>query len=188
MNESRVSTRVSTLDVDDHPHWSEPAHDLPSRFALGWIATTWLMATAIAAVLSAIAIYVIAVTADPFADGRSGVATIVAGLATFVAFVFTLRSRVCALQEDRLLNSLAVAAMHVLVAGVAIALGVLVAGDQIGMIPDGFQENLGIVTSALERSSAVAILAALLIPGIVPATGATPAGTQVEPTAQDRQL
>lgn len=183
-----TESRVTTAPIDDHPHWSEPAHDLPSRLHLGWIASTWAIAAASAVALTSAAIFLVAATADPFADGRSGVATIIAGLATFIAFIFTLRSRVCTLPDDRLLNSMAVAALHVLVGIAALILGTLVGGDLISSLPDGFRENLGIVFTAVERSAAVVILAALLIPGIVPATGDVPDGTQDAPTPQDRQL
>ena len=183
-----TTSPVTNEPLDDHPHWSEPAHDLPKRFNVAWIATTWLIAFVIAAIASGLAIWLIAATADPFENGRSGVATIVAGLTTFIAFILVIRSRVLRLADDRLLNSLSVAGLHVVVAGIALLVGVFVAGDQIALIPDSFREDLAIVFTAVERSSVAAILAALLIPGVVPARGDTPDGTQDAATPQDRQL
>lgn len=187
-----TQSKVTTALPDDHPHWSEPAHDLSHRVSFAWVATTWLLAVACTAAITALALWIVDMTANPFENGRSGVAMIIAGLATFISFVAVTRARLAKVDNDRLLNSLAVGAMHVVVAIVAFLVGLALTGGSgdglVGAIPDGLRENLGILFSSLDRSAAAAILAVLLVPGTLPATGPTPPGTQSGALPRDRQL
>lgn len=169
----------AAVAVDPHPHWSEPAHDLRSRIHIGWIVSTWGFAALATVLLSAVAMGVLALTVDPFAQGRGSVSVIATGSSTMIAFVLVLWRRLPLLPDDRLLNSLGVAATHVAVAIAAFAVGaVLAAYGQTDWIPGDVDEEIGLIFVSLERSAAVVIVAALLVPGVIPGRGPVPAGTE----------
>lgn len=199
MDTTRRTTRATPTpiarvaqDPGDPPHWSEPAHDLPQRFQVGWIIGTWLIGAVVATAATLLILGAMSPFVDPFKNGSSGVATIVAALSTFIAFIVVIRARLVRVPDDRLLNSLTVSFVHAAVGIVAILAGVAFAqgasGGALGGAAGSLRENLGIVLVAIERSAAAAVLAGLLVPGTLPAQGPTPAGTQTESLPRDRQL
>jgi hypothetical protein len=92
-----------------------------------------------------------------------------------IGFAVVMTLRLVRVQHDRLTNSLAVAALHIAVAGVAALVGVFVSGSPDALI-------------VLERSAAATIIGCGLAVGMVPAVGERPTGTQREPADTDRQL
>ena len=178
-----------------HPEWGDHGARFSTRLAPGWIVSTWVLCLLAAAAIAVVSAFIVdALSSTPLTGETNtelGVLTIVAVMATFVGFVGVLVARLTKVPHDRLANSLAVAALHVVVAIVlfAVELGLQAAGTGATDALDGsWTDQLGNAFNVLERSSAAAILASLLAVGMVPARGDRPVGTQTSPTPQDRQL
>lgn len=188
---------IAAIRTEDHVVWDEP-----DRFALGrleptFVLVSWLVALATTVVIFALSTGIVAMISDRPLTGETntelGVLTILSAMSTFIGFVVVMTIRLVRVEHDRVVNSLAVAALHVGIA-VLLFLGALAgqaAFDNTGAssIFDGsVTEQLGNVFTVLERSSVAAILACLLAIGMVPARGDRPEGTQTDITPQDRQL
>jgi len=171
--------------------WSHPTEGWWGRIQWPFVALTWLLATILATITSvALGMLVLSLVEDG-AVGETGRSAmhISAAVMTLLSFVAVLLWRLPHLKGDRLLNSLAVAATHTIVAAVVLAVAMIVQGTASPVpIPGNTSDELALIALALERTAVIAVLACILVPGIIPARGDVPAGTQagVEPT--DRQL
>ncbi len=191
------SSRSSTAIRNDPPpaYWGDHDANPLDRLEPGWVASTWALCIALTLGLGALGtLFAVAVSDTPITGQTNtelGVLTIVAAMATFIAFAVVITARLVRVPHDRLVNSLAVAALHVAVAvvlfGIELALQALGTGAA-DIFSGSWAEQVGNAFAVLERSSAAAILAALLAVGMVPARGDRPSGTQVGATPQDRQL
>lgn len=187
---------ASAVSTEPPPaYWGE--HDLHvwDRLAPGWVVATWALCVVVALAFAALGTLFAAAVSDVPITGETntelGVLTIVAAMSTFIGFVIVLTARLVRVEHDRLVNSLAVAALHVAVAIALFAIELVLQGLGMGVadVFDGpWTDEIGNAFTVLERSSAAVILAALLSVGMVPAVGGRPQGTQTGATPQDRQL
>jgi hypothetical protein len=194
--DSEPNRSATAVRTDPPPaYWGDhDAHPL-ERLEPGWVVTTWALCVLMALGLATLGTLFAMAVADTPITGETntelGVLTIVAAMSTFVGFVVVLVARLVRVDHDRLVNSLAVAALHVLVAIAlfAVELALQGLGMGVGDVFDGpWTDEIGNAFTVLERSSAAVILAALLSVGMVPARGDRPTGTQTGYQPQDRQL
>jgi hypothetical protein len=187
---------IDDVHTEDHVVWDEPDRLSLDRLELAFVVSSWAIAMVVTAVIFALSSAIVAALVDDPLFGATstdlGVMTILAAMSTFIGFVTTMVVRLVRVDHDRVVNSLAVAGIHVLVA-VMVFLGSLAAraatGSGLDDVYDGsMSDRLGNVFTVLERSSAAAIVACLLAIGMVPARGERPVGTQTDLTPQDRQL
>lgn len=189
--------RSTTAVRDDGPpaYWGDHDANLLDRLVPSWVGTTWLLSLALTFALAVLGTLFAAAVSDTPLTGETntelGVLTIVAAMSTFIGFTVVLTARLVRVSHDRLVNSFAVAGLHVAVAIVLFAIELSLQGFGVG-VADVFDgpgtDEVGNAFTLLERSSVAAILASLLSVGMVPARGGRPGGTQVGPTPQDRQL
>jgi hypothetical protein len=188
---------IDAVHTEDHVVWDEPDRFSLDRLEVGFVLMSWVVAMlATAAIFTVSSLIVAAVSSDPLFGETStdlGVLTILAAMSTFIGFVTTMVVRLVRVDHDRVVNSLAVAVLHTVIA-ISLFLGTLAAravtGD--GIVDDAFDgstlDRVGNLFSVLERSAAAAVVACLLAIGMVPARGERPQGTQTDHTPQDRQL
>ena len=196
VHDSRSYSSVAAIHTEDHVVWDEPdAIDL-DRLEVGFVAVSWLIAFAVTAVIFAISSLITAALSDAPLFGAEntdlGVLTILAAMSTFIGFVTTMVLRLVRVEHDRVVNSLAVAAMHVLLAMTVFFVTLAIRAANMESLDTVFtgtvMDRVGNVFTVLERSSVAAIAACLLAIGMVPARGARPRGTQTDHTPQDAQL
>ena len=187
---------ASAVSTEAPPaYWGDHELHVWNRLAPGWVVTTWALCIAMALGFAALGtLFALAVSDTPITGETNtelGVLTIVAAMSTFIGFVVVLVARLVRVDHDRLVNSLAVAALHVAVAVILFAIELVLQGFGLGAadVFDGpWTDEVGNAFTVLERSSAAVILAALLAVGMVPARGGRPGGTQTGYQPQDRQL
>jgi hypothetical protein len=195
-HDSRSYSSVAAIHTEDHVVWDEPDAITLDRLEVGFVAGSWLVAFVVTAVIFAISTLITAALSDaPLFGARNtdlGVLTILAAMSTFIGFVTTMVLRLVRVEHDRVVNSLAVAAMHVLLAMTVFFVTLAVRGANMESLDTVFtgtvMDRVGNVFTVLERSSVAAIAACLLAIGMVPARGARPTGTQTDRTPQDAQL
>jgi len=175
---------LAAVAASPHPEWGDHEAHLRTRLDMGWIASTWVLCVAASLAAFAVGAFIVGSFTDTQVTDPSstdlGVLTIVAVMSTFMAFVGVLVARLTLVEHDRLANSFAVAALHLVVAGAVFVVTLAIEGGISGQVDTAF--------SLLERSAAAAVLASLLAVGMVPARGGRPEGTQTGPTSQDYQL
>lgn len=189
--------RSTSAVRDDAPpeYWGDHDANVFDRVVPGWVFATWGLCVGAGLAIATVAtIFAAAVSETPLTGETNtelGLLTIVAAMSTFIAFAVVLTMRLVKVDHDRLVNSLAVAAVHVLATVGLFSVELVLQSLGIGMsdIYDGtWTDEVGNAFTVLERSSAAAILGALLAVGMVPARGGRPEGTQTGATPQDRQL
>ena len=189
--------RSASAVRDDAPpeYWGDHDANVLDRVVPRWVLATWAMCVGAGLAIALVAtIFAAAVSESPLTGETNtnlGLLTIVAAMSTFIGFAVVLTMRLVKVEHDRLVNSLAVAAVHVLMTVGLFAVELILQSLGIGVsdIYDGaWTDEVGNAFTVLERSSAAAILGALLAVGMVPARGDRPAGTQTGATPQDRQL
>jgi hypothetical protein len=186
-------TRSATAVRTDVPptYWGDHDANPLQRLEPGWVVATWAWCMLASFGVAIVATTFAAIVADSPITGTSnndlGLLTIVAAMSTFIGFAVVMTTRLLRVDHDRLVNSLAVAALHLAVALVLFLLSVMI--DGFGFrFESAVTDDIANAFAVLERSSVAAILACLLASGMVPARGDRPAGTQVGATPQDRQL
>lgn len=192
------TTRGAEVAVADRPPvaWGAPDRTILQRIEPRFVVGSWalsMLATVVLAVLSLLVVSL--VTSTPLnadTDAGTGVVLIVAAMATFIGFVVVMAFRLVRVAHDRLVNSLAVAMLHLAVAALAIgaefAIFAAAGADFTNTFGRPLSNNVGHAVGALERSAAAAIAACLLAAGMVPAMGGRPSGTQTAATPTDEQL
>lgn len=187
---------TSAVHPDPPPmYWGDHDANPLERLALGWVASTWVACIALALAIATLASLIVAsLSESPLTGAQNtdlGIFTIIGAMSTFIGFAAVITLRLVRVDHDRLINSFAVAGLHVLVSVALFAVELVLQGFGVG-IADALQGNLvdqvGNAFTVLERSSAAAIIAALLSVGMVPARGERPTGTQTGATPQDLQL
>ncbi|MCW2959955.1 MAG: hypothetical protein JWM90_342 [Thermoleophilia bacterium] len=180
---------------DPHPTWSEPEAHFLQRIVPSFVLTSWLLSLLATAVLATGILLILSAVSDaPLTSTENaslGVSSIAAAFATFIGFVLVQIARLPKVAHDRLVNSLAVAALHVSVAFLILIAELIARGsgwDPASGFGGTWTDQLGNAFIVLERSAVAAIAACLLAVGMVPARGERPVGTQTDPTIQDRQL
>lgn len=192
---SNVAVANGTLD-DPHPVWGDGDRGWVGRVEPGFVLRSWAVCLAVAVVLAVVATLIISALSSAPVLGETntelGVLTIVSSMSTFIAFAVMMAIQLSYVAHDRLTNSLAVAALHVglavlLFAGEFVARSIV--GESVSASFDGtWTDELGNAFTVLERSAAASVLACLLAPGMVPARGDRPSGTQTDVVPTDRQL
>lgn len=187
---------IDSIHTEDHVVWDEPDRIDLARLEPGFVVGSWLLGVLATVAIFALSTGVVSiVSAAPITGATNtelGVLTILSAMSTFIGFVVVMVMRLVRVDHDRVVNSLAVAALHVAVA-LVLFLGELVLRNTTDVAASTFLagnrfDQLGNAFTVLERSSAAAVIACLLAIGMVPARGARPQGTQTDPTPQDRQL
>lgn len=193
---STPAASATAVSPDAPPvYWGDHDANPMQRLVPGWVVSTWAMCAVAALALGALFTLIVAAVSDVPITGETntelGVLTIVAAMSTFIAFAIVLTARLVRVPHDRLVNSVAVALLHIVVAIVLFAVELALQGFGMGVgdVFDGpWTDEIGNAFTVLERSSAAAVVASLLSVGMVPAVGDRPQGTQTGVTAQDRQL
>lgn len=179
---------IQTHQYGDRLVWSQPAEAFTHRIKLGWALVTWLIAMPFILLSGFIGVLLTDwVNPNDATDAQLTLLALVFG--TLITFVTVLSFRLLLIDHDRLLNSMMVAAVHVALCIVVLALGFLL--PLVGVnwpIPGSFHDELGVIFTSLERSAAISIVACGLVAGTLPATGGRPAGTQTDAMPTDRQL
>lgn len=195
MDQSSHDAFVAAIEAEEHPEWGEHDRSILDRLEPRFVVVTWLQCVAATLAFSALVAGVFLLVSDATLTGSTGtelgVPTIIAALSTFIGFSAVMSLRLVDVEHDRLVNSLAVGALHVGVSLVILLIEVVgrTTGDfGVSTVFEGsFGTQLGNAATLLERSSAAAIVACLLAVGVVPARGGRPAGTQ-HGSEQDAQL
>lgn len=178
-DEPTRATSIAAVRTEDHVVWSEGDRNLLGRIEPSFVIASWALCVLAALAVAAVSGAIVALISDRnLLDGSPtelGVITILAAMGTFIGFAIVMTLRLVRVEHDRLSNALAVAALHLVVAG-ALAL--------VGIFIDGAPDAL----VALERSAAAAFVACGLAVGMVPAMGGRPLGTQTDQAPTERQL
>lgn len=190
------ASSIATARTEDHVVWDDPDRVASGRLEVGFVVTTWLMCVALTVVLFAVSAGIVAVISQRPLGGDTntelGVLMILSAMSTFIGFVVMMGMRLVHVAHDRVVNSLAVAALHVSVALVlflgALAVRQITGSSVSSLLGGGWSEQLGTTFTVLERSAAASVIACLLAIGIVPARGDRPRGTQSGAVDQDRHL
>lgn len=190
------ASAIAAIRTEDHVVWDEPDAVDVGRLELGFVVVSWLMCILATLVIFAASTAVVSLISQSSITGETntelGILMLLAAMSTFIGFVSVMVWRLTNVDHDRVVNSLGVAALHVVVALVLFLVEITVygiSGNNASSILQGpWTDELGSAFTTLERSAGAAILACLLAIGMVPALGDRPVGTQTEATPQDRQL
>lgn len=190
--------RGADVAVADQPPvaWGAPDRTLLQRIEPRFVVSSWALCLLASLAIAALGVLVVSLVSQAPLTGETntelGVLMILAAMGTFIGFVTVMSLRLVRASHDRLVNSMAVAALHVAVAALLILADLAVFGI-FGVhagsgLTGPWTDTLGNVIVVLERSSVAAIAACLLAAGMVPAMGGRPAGTQTAATPTDQQL
>ncbi len=190
--DSDTARSASAVRTDPPPaYWGDHDANVLDRLEPRWVVATWAMCVGVGLVFAALATVFATIVSEAPITGESGsnlgLLTIIAAMSTFFAFAVTLTLRLVRVDHDRLVNSLAVAFFHVVVAAVIFLLTLALEGFGVSL-DDDLVSDLANALAVFERSAVAAILGAFLAVGMVPARGERPTGVQTGATPQDRQL
>jgi hypothetical protein len=177
--EPRAPASIAQIRTEDHVVWNEDDRSVLARVEPRFVVVTWLESVAAALVIVGVSALIVRALSDrPLTGGTAtelGVLTILAAMGTFLGFAVVLTLRLVQVSHDRLANAIAIAALHLVFAGIAAA----------ATVTFGWSADVLIV---FERTAAATIVGCGLAVGMVPAVGSRPTGTQTDATPTERQL
>jgi hypothetical protein len=176
----------AVVAATDRQTWTDPDHVVRDGIDARFVVTTWAASFAATLLVVGIAALVIAVAAPGTLGSESstglGVLGIVAGIATFLAFATVVSWRLEHFHGDRLVNGLAVSALHLAIAGgaflVELVARLVLSFDWAATAAADVAASIGDLAALLQLTAATSIVGCLLAIGIVPARGERPSGTQ----------